>query len=68
MARNLLIFAGVVLFAALIIWALEGCGVHSYEQRLNDCMKDAGTYSHIVECQQGVECEYHTAACGLRLQ
>lgn len=58
----------LALFALLFALFLGGCGVKSYEAKLMDCTKvpDGGTYALIEECQQTVECEYHTDACGVR--
>jgi len=58
----------LTLFALVIAVVLTGCGVKTYEQKLGDCAIDAGTWSQVEDCQQTVECEYHTAACGLRLR
>lgn len=44
------------------------CGVRSYETKSIACSKDAGSWAQVQECQQLVECEFNTPACGVRLQ
>jgi cell division protein FtsW (lipid II flippase) len=57
-----------LVFALVLAGCALDCGVRSYEAKSTACSKDAGSWAQVQECQQLVECEFNTPACGVRLQ